>query len=618
VRDGSVHALRHGPRVHDDGTVTFRVWAPRATRVDLVADGRREEMAPTGRGWFARRVPTPSDERYAFSLDGGEARPDPASQRQPDGVHAASAVLDRAFTWSDAEARWQPTPLANAVIYELHVGTFTPAGTFDAAREHLAGLTTVGVTHVEVMPVAAANGPRGWGYDGVSWYAVQEEYGGPAAFAAFVDACHRHGLAVILDVVYNHFGPSGSYQAEFGPYLTDLHTTPWGQAVNLDEAGADAVRTFIVDNACMWLADFHVDGLRLDAVHALHDGSATHILEQLSAAVDRLAEQTGRPLALIAESDLQDPRTVTPRAAGGRGLTGQWLDDLHHALHATVTGERDGYYADYVGLPDVARAWTDGFVNGGRWSAFRQRTVGRPLPADVSGRRFVACIQNHDQIGNRAHGDRLTTLVDADRVRFAIALLCLSPTVPMLFMGEEYGETRPFLYFSSHPEEWLAVAVRTGRREEFAAFSAFSGSEVPDPQAVETFEASVLDHSMAHTPEGGARLRLWADLLRLRRSEPALATGDRSLVRPLQVSQAQLVVARDGPDDAPPVIIVANADARPATVAIPEHDDVTMRWSSTAASYGGPGAAVTPIAQDDGLRCTAPPWSVTVLAPPTT
>ena len=515
-----VQPLRHGPVLHADGTVTFRAWAPRAQDVAVVNGTDRYVLEPIGDGWYATRIHRFADDRYAYSLDGGDPRPDPASLRQPDGVHGASALVERgSFAWSAGEEAWQPTPLASAVIYELHIGTFTREGTFAAACEHLADLAALGVTHIEVMPVAAFNGPRGWGYDGVAWYAVHEPYGGPEAFAAFVDACHRHSLAVILDVVYNHFGPSGSYHEEFGPYVTDRHTTPWGAAINLDDEGADAVRSFIVDNARMWLADFHVDGLRLDAVHALVDGSAVHILERLSATVDRLAEQVGRPLALIAESDRQDPRTVAPRPAGGRGLDAQWLDDLHHALHVTVTGEREGYYTDYTGLPDLATAWTDGFVYGGRRSQFRDRTVGAPLPDHVSARHYVACIQNHDQIGNRPTGDRLNATVDGTRVRFAIALLCLSPTVPMLFMGEEYGETRPFQFFTSHPESWLADAVRTGRREEFAAFAAFADAEVPDPQALETFEASTLDHTAASTAAGEARRFAFRDTERAVGSE---------------------------------------------------------------------------------------------------
>ncbi len=609
------HPLRHGPLLHTDGSVTFRVWAPHARQVEVVIGDRREPLDVAPRGWHRARLTAAADARYAFSLDGGPSRPDPASLRQPEGVHEPSALLDRStFTWSDIEMRWQPTPLTSAVIYELHVGTFTTEGTFAAAAGHLQALADLGVTHVEVMPIGSFNGVHGWGYDGVSWYAVHEPYGGPRAFAAFVEACHRHGLAVILDVVYNHFGPSGSYHSEFGPYQTTRHKTPWGPSVNFDETGADAVRAFVVDNALMWLADFRVDGLRLDAVHALHDGSAPHVLAELSAAVDRLSEQVGRPLSLIAESDRQDPATVLPRPAGGFGMTAQWLDDLHHAIHVTVTGERDGYYSDYTGVPDVARAYVRGFVYDGRWSEHRQRTVGAPVPESVSGRHFVACIQNHDQIGNRARGRRLTELADADRVRFAIALLCLAPTVPMLFMGEEYGETNPFLFFSDHAEPWLADAVRTGRREEFSAFDQFARSQVPDPQADATFDASVLDRSIATTPAGDARRRLWTDLLRLRRSVPALATGNRRLVRSLYVAPTRMAVLRDGPDGAAPVIVVANADREPATVPIESTGEWDAVWSSTAERYGGSGPPVTLSRCDDGVRCDLPAWSVAVLA----
>jgi maltooligosyltrehalose trehalohydrolase len=611
------YPIRHGPVVHGDGTVTFRVWAPYATRGELVwGGGASVPLEPTGRGWFGVRVEARDGDRYGFRLDDGGPRPDPASLRQPDGVHALSSVVDRgAFGWSEDEQHWQPTPVSSAVIYELHIGTFTAGGTFAAAEQHLSDLRELGVTHVELMPVNAFNGERGWGYDGVYWYAVHEPYGGPAAFAHFVDACHRNGLAVILDVVYNHFGPSGSYHHEFGPYGSDLHKTPWGSAINFEEAGADAVRAFVVDNALMWLADFHIDGLRLDAVHALHDGSATPILAELSAAVDRLSEQVGRPLALVAESDRQDPRTVLPRAAGGAGMSAQWLDDLHHALHVTVTGERDGYYADYAGLPDVAGAYVRGFVYDGRWSEYRQRTVGAPLPATVSGRRFVACVQNHDQVGNRARGRRLTVLTDEDRVRFAIGLLCLAPTVPMLFMGEEYAATTPFLFFTSHPEPDLAVAVREGRREEFAAFTGFGHGEVPDPQAPETYAASVLDRTEAASSAGRARRRLWTDVLRLRRTTPALATGNRTLIRELAVLPRQMAVLRDDPAGAAPVVIAANASDADATIALGLTGTWQVVWSTTAAAYGGPGTHVRLAADAAGLRCELPPWCAAVVRP---
>jgi maltooligosyltrehalose trehalohydrolase len=611
------YPIRHGPVVHGDGTVTFRVWAPYATRVELLWDARASvPLEPTGRGWFGVRVEAGAGDRYGFRLDDGAYRPDPASLRQPDGVHALSSVVDRgAYAWSEDEQHWQPTPVSSAVIYELHIGTFTAEGTFAAAEQHLTDLRELGVTHVEVMPVNAFNGERGWGYDGVYWYAVHEPYGGPAAFAHFVDACHRQGLAVILDVVYNHFGPSGSYHHEFGPYVSDLHKTPWGSAINFEEAGADAVRAFVVDNALMWLADFHVDGLRLDAVHALHDGSATPILVELSAAVDRLSEQVGRPLALVAESDRQDPRTVLPRAAGGAGMSAQWLDDLHHAIHVTVTGEHDGYYADYTGLPDVAGAYVRGFVYDGRWSEYRQRTVGAPLPATVSGRRLVGCVQNHDQVGNRARGRRLTVLTDEDRLRFAIGLLCLAPSVPMLFMGEEYAATTPFMFFTSHPEPDLAVAIREGRREEFAAFTAFGYGEVPDPQAPETHAASVLDRTDAVSPAGKARRRLWTDVLRLRRRTPALATGNRTLIRELAVLPRQMAVLRDDPAGAAPVVIAANASDADAAITLGLTGTWQVVWSTTAVAYGGPGTHVRLAADAGGLRSELPPWCVAVVQP---
>lgn len=609
------YPIRHGPVLHDDGTVTFRLWAPYRQHVDLLRDGHEPvAMQPSGRGWHSTRVPGTAGDRYGFSLDGSDQLPDPATQRQPDGVHAASVVVDRtAFVWSEGESRWRPPPLSSAVIYELHVGTFTPEGTFDAAVSRLAGLRELGITHVEVMPVAAFNGTHGWGYDGVCWYAVHEPYGGPQAFARFVDACHRHDLSVILDVVYNHFGPSGSYHSEFGPYVTDRYSTPWGSAINFDHEGADAVRAFVVDNAMMWLADFHVDGLRLDAVHALHDGSATPILRELSSAVDRLSEQVGRPLVLIAESDQQDPRTVLPRPAGGMGLTAQWLDDLHHAIHVTVTGERDGYYGDYEGLPEVAAAYARGFVFDGRWSDHRQRTVGTPLPPTVSGRRLVACIQNHDQIGNRPHGRRLTVLVDDDRVRFAIGLLCIAPTVPMLFMGEEHGATTPFMFFSSHSEPALAEAVRTGRREEFSAFAGFGSDEIPDPQDPTVLARSTLDWSDAGTSEGQARRRLWTDVLRLRRTTPALATGDRRMIRQLLTESRQMAVLRDDPAGAAPVVIVANASQDAADVNFALPGDWRVCWASNDATYGGPGTAVDVECSDLDVRCGVPPWCVAVL-----
>lgn len=578
---------------HDDGTTTFRVWAPRASRVDLLQGRDATALQPGDDGWFALRVPAAHGDDYRFRLDDGPARPDPAARWLPEGVHAASRVLDPGrFPWTDRG--WRAPPLSAAVIYELHVGTFTPAGTFDAAIEHLAALAELGVTHVEVMPVNAYNGDRGWGYDGVAWYAVHEPYGGeepaPTAFARFVDACHATGLAVVLDAVYNHLGPSGNYLAEFGPYLTDHYATPWGDALNLDGPDSDPVRGFIIDSALAWMSDYHVDALRLDAVHGLVDTSAVHILTELAAAVEGFETFSGRPRQLIAESDRADPATVRAREAGGQGMHAQWSDDLHHAIHTAVTGEREGYYVDYAGLPDVARVYRRGFLFDGRYSRYRRRTVGASL-GDIPGQRLVTCVQNHDQVGNRPAGDRLTTLVDPDLVRVAIMLLCASPTTPLLFMGEEYGETRPFQYFTGHPEPDLAEAVRTGRVEEFAAFAGFSRSDVPDPQDAATRDASVLDRSLADSSQGIARRALWADLLELRRQHAALANGRRDLIDTLLADADFLCVQRRDPRG-PTILLAANLTAA-ATTRQASAGEWSLLATTDDARYGGAGGPAT-------------------------
>ena len=509
-------------------------------------------LEPTNHGWHVVRTEASPGQDYGYRLDGGPLRPDPASRWQPYGVHGAS----RLFSPRPPSPPFRAVPISSAAIYELHIGTFTPEGTFDAAADHLEALRDLGITHVEVMPVNSFNGTHGWGYDGVAWYAAHEPYGGPEGFARFVEACHGHGLAVILDVVYNHLGPSGNYLGEFGPYLTDRYRTPWGDGLNLDGGDSDPVRSLIVGNAVFWLSDFGVDGLRLDAVHGLIDGSAVHVLTELRDAVAALSVRSGRPLQLIAESDRCDPQTIRPREVGGTGLDAQWADDLHHAIHTAITGESDGYYVDYAGLPDVAEAYRRGFLYDGRYSVYRRRTVGAPL-GDVPGYRLVTGIQNHDQVGNRAAGDRLTTLVDPELVEIAVVLLCASPTTPMLFMGEEYGETRPFQYFTSHPEPELADAVRNGRREEFSAFASFTGTEVPDPQDPATFERSTLDRSAADGAEGAARRELWRRLLELRRAEPALGNGRRDLVDVLTVDAERLAVVRRA-EDGSAVLVVAN------------------------------------------------------------
>jgi maltooligosyltrehalose trehalohydrolase len=416
------------------------VWAPTPQRVEVVTAEGRVPMERDERGWWHARLDGAAGIDYAFSLDGGPARPDPRSPWQPHGIDGPSRTIDHEFEWTDHG--WHGRPPAGSVLYELHVGTFTPEGTFESTIERLDHLVELGVTTVELMPVAEFSGERGWGYDGVDLYAPHHAYGGPEGLKRLVDACHSRGLAVVLDVVYNHLGPAGNYLREFGPYFTDRYSTPWGDAVNFDDAHSNEVRAFFVDNALMWLRDYHFDGLRIDAVHAIVDTSATHILEEMAARVDELEGEVGRTLALIAESDLNDPRIVTPREAGGYGIDAQWSDDFHHALHALLTGERDGYYSDFGAVAHLAAALTNAFVYAGDYSPYRKRRHGR-VPVGLSGNRFLGYLQNHDQVGNRAVGERSSALMSRDLLKVGAALVLTAPFVPMLFMGEEWGASTP-------------------------------------------------------------------------------------------------------------------------------------------------------------------------------
>ena len=508
----------------------FRVWAPRAKRVSVLVDGERHAMERESRDWWAATVETAqAGSRYGFLLDDEDKPvPDPRSARQPDGVHGLSELVDHsAIAWSDAG--WRPPTLGSAVIYELHVGTFTPEGTMDAAIGRLEYLRELGITHLSVMPLASAEGDRGWGYDGVALYAPLETYGGPDAVKRFVDAAHARGLAVLIDVVYNHFGPSGNYTGKFGPYVTDHHKTPWGGAVNFEDAGSAEVREFFIENALMWLGDYHFDGLRVDAVHAFIDRSATHFLEQLEEAVRELANHTGNEYVVIVESDLNDPRLVTAREAGGYGLDAQWSDDFHHALWAVLTGERAGYYADFGAMADLAKAIKEVFVYQGQYSQHRKRNHGGPvtaLPAD----RFLGYIQTHDQVGNRAQGDRLSHVVDIGRVKIAAAMVLLGPFVPMLFAGEEFAASTPFQYFTDFHDRELGRLVSEGRRKDFAAFG-WSPEQVPDPQEEGTFLGSKLHWDELDAGIHAEVLDWHRRLIRLRREEIALTSGKLADVR---------------------------------------------------------------------------------------
>jgi maltooligosyltrehalose trehalohydrolase len=511
---------------------TFEIWAPLVSRVGLkVNDSLLPMYGPDEHGWWSLRVDDagPGTD-YGFQVNGEDrALPDPRSLCQPGGVHALSRVYDQeAFSWSDGG--FQPRLLSSAIIYELHIGTFTPDGTLDSAIAKFDHLVRLGITHVELMPVAAFDGNHGWGYDGVALFAVHEPYGGPDALKRFVDAAHAKGLAVLLDVVYNHFGPSGNYTGKFGPYMTDAHQTPWGGAVNLEGEWAHEVRRFFCDNALMWMRDFHIDGLRLDAVHAFVDRSAIHFLEQLAMETRSLEALVGRGKVLIAESDSNDPRIVTAQEAGGFGIDAQWSDDFHHALFSVLNrGPIEGYYIDFGSLAKLAKAIEDTFVYGGLYSQHRRRAHGKP-PRNLSQHRFLGYIQNHDQVGNRAVGERLQENAGFERAMIGAAIVLISPFIPMIFQGEEFASSSPFLYFADHQDPALARAVSEGRRKEFEAFG-WDPKSIPDPEKLETFLRSRLNWEEAGRGDH-ARMQAWyRDLIHLRRLTAALNNGEQGNVR---------------------------------------------------------------------------------------
>jgi maltooligosyltrehalose trehalohydrolase len=559
------------------GHPPYAVWAPLPGRVRLQHGDEVVAMTRRPDGWWHPAEPRAWDDRdYGFLLDDDEqALPDPRSRRQPHGVHGLSRHHDPdAFAWSDGS--WTGRQLAGAVVYEAHVGTFTPEGTFDAMTQRLDHLVDLGVGFLELMPVNAFNGRWNWGYDGVGWWAVHEEYGGPAGYQRLVDACHARGIGVVQDVVYNHLGPSGNYLPRFGPYLLDEHANTWGASVNLDGEDCTEVRRMILDNALMWLRDLHVDGLRLDAVHALRDESRTHLLEELAVEVQALSAHLNRPLTLIAESDLNDPLLITPREGHGYGLDAQWSDDFHHAVHANVTGEDDGYYADFATMDALVKVLEEGFFHNGTWSSFRDRVHGHAIDlARTPAWRLVVCAQNHDQIGNRARGDRITETLTEDQLACTATLLMTSPYTPMLFQGEEWAASTPFAFFTSHPEPELATATAEGRLAEFARHG-WDPAQVPDPQEESTFTRSRLDWSEAGNGHHARVLDLYRRLVALRRARPELtdpsfgrASADG---RVLTLARGALrVVVNLGDEPASPgltgeVLLSTRDDATPASL----------------------------------------------------
>lgn len=499
---------------------SFEVWAPIPASVRLHVDGELHPMRRDDKGWWRADVEVSPGARYGYALDDDTVLPDPRSPRQPDGVHETSQLhqLDP-DAWTDHA--WTGRQLTGSVLYELHIGTFTEEGTLDAAIERLDDLVALGIDFVELMPLNAFNGPHGWGYDGVLWYAVHEPYGGPDALQRFVDAAHARGIGVALDVVYNHLGPSGNYLGRFGPYVSEKPGI-WGESINLDGPGSGEVRRYIIDNALRWFSEFHIDALRLDATHALVDHTAVHLLEELSVDTLRLSAHLGRPLSLIAESDLNDPRTITPRSAGGYGLHAQWDDDIHHAIHAAISGERQGYYGDFGSLECLARTLGHGFFHAGTFSSFRGRVHGRPLDVRrVPASALLAYTCTHDQVGNRARGDRPGGYLDRGQLAVKAALVLTSPYTPMLFMGEEWGASTPFQYFTSHPEPDLAAAVVAGRRREFGEHG-WDTDDVPDPQDPETFRRSTLEWDERTEPEHARLLDCYRRLIGLRRARAEL------------------------------------------------------------------------------------------------
>jgi maltooligosyltrehalose trehalohydrolase len=508
----------------------FRVWAPQCERVELhivAPEERRVAMEKDRSDYHSATVDDCAEgTRYLYVLDGGDERPDPASRLQPEGVHGPSEVVGRDFEWHDDG--WTGVALEDYVVYELHVGTFTEEGTFDAAIARLDDLKELGITAVELLPVAQFPGNRNWGYDGTYAGAAQESYGGPRALKRLVDACHQRGLAILLDVVYNHLGPEGNYLGQFGPYFTDRYKTPWGLALNFDGPHSDDVRWYFIHSALQWIDEFHFDGLRVDAVHAIVDHSAEPFLQDLCESVRRRAEELGRRVYTIAESDLNDPRVITPKDDYGLGFDSQWADDFHHSMHTLLTGEQDGYYAGFPPkVSHLARVMTTGYLYTGQHSTYRGRKYGLK-PKTRDGAQFVISMQNHDQVGNRLMGDRIAALLPFEKAHLAAAATILAPFVPMLFMGEEYGEKAPFQYFTSHSDPDLIEAVRKGRREEFDDFT-WEG-EAPDPHDEETFRRSKLQWSLRNEEQHASMWSFYQRLLRLRRETRALRTLDLDAV----------------------------------------------------------------------------------------
>lgn len=575
-----------------EGKAIITVWAPLAEKVEVEIQVKNEDETvaialkrKVYGYWQASTNRVNEGTLYKIKVDDKQPFPDPASLLQPDGVHGPSQAIDITnYPWT--ETTWNNPPLEDYIIYELHTGTFTTEGTFAALEEKLGYLKELGVNAIELMPVAQFPGSRNWGYDGVFPFAVQNSYGGPRGLQHLVDACHRNGLAVILDVVYNHLGPEGNYLGEFGPYFTSKYHTPWGNAVNFDDAWCDGVRRFVVENALMWFRDFRIDALRLDAVHAIKDFSAVHILKEIKLRLDELVQKTGRQHYLIVEMDLNDTRYIDRAEKGGYGMDAQWVDEFHHALRVTAGQERAGYYADYTGLEDLAKAYRDAYVYTGQWSAHRNRFFGVE-PTENPGRQFIVFSQNHDQVGNRMLGERIGQLVSFETQKLLAGAVLTSPYIPMLFMGEEWHEPHPFLYFVSHTDPVLAEAVRNGRKKEFAAFHL--EGEAPDPMAEETFTNSRLQWELIQQGKHRIMLDYYKKLIALRKEEPALKTLDRKALTATANGDNQTLVLHRW-QGINKIVCLLNFSEEKSIFNMDKAGEWTVLLNSADQQWGGPGA----------------------------
>ncbi len=581
-----------GPLYQGQNRCTFRVWAPYVQHVELELHAPQKRTLPLERlesgYWEAAVEDLPPGATYLYRLNRSQSRPDPASPYQPEGVHRVSQVIDHtSYVWEDHG--WPGIPLSDMVIYEVHVGTFTTEGTFEAVIPRLEKIRAVGINTIELMPVAQFPGGRNWGYDGVHPYAVQNTYGGPTGLKRLVDACHAKGMAVLLDVVYNHLGPEGNYLGEFAPYFTNRYRTLWGDAINLDGPDSDNVRDFFIENALYWLDKYHIDGLRLDAVHAMYDMSARTFLAEMAERTARFSHARGRKFPLIAESSLNNTRLLRPTEQGGDGLDAQWMDDFHHCVHTLLTGEKDGYYVDYGSIDQLAKSFRNGYVYTGEYSRFRKRRHGNSSAA-IPASQFVVCTKNHDQIGNRMLGERLTALVSFEAVKLSAAVTLLSPYIPLLFMGEEYGEEAPFPYFVSHIDPGLVEAVRKGRRDEFRTFD--WRAEPPDPQSPATFELAKLHWERRSQGNHKAMLGFTTELLRLRKEIPALSRLDNKALDALIADEGRMVIVRRWNGNSH-IAAFFNFDARDLswTIRLPPGEWHKLLDSSDR-QWGGPGSSL--------------------------